>query len=272
MNKRYSILVAVSIIVVCAVAYSGMHTSRERAGSDKDRRYPIYSGEELLKPDVYPYTFVFFGDNRPAKGKEQPEIFTIMIQMINEDDPLFVIGGGDFVVEGTPENFEEFLTVVSSLKPPLFYVCGNHDDSEYYEQYLGERVYAFTYKTSQFVILDNSRKVLTKEQLDFLEEQLQKKSEHTFVCVHVPPFDPEGSYAMVNPEEFMEIVLEYEVDYVLCSHIHSFYEEHIDNTTFIISGGAGAPLVRGGYHHYILIEVGDEITYKIVRCSHELLL
>lgn len=266
MNKRYSVLVAVCVTAVLAVTYSGMRISK-RTGSDKDGKFPVYSGEDLLEPNVYPYTFVFFGDSRSDKGKEQPEVFKIMIQMINEDDPLFVIGGGDFVVEGTPENFEEFLNVVSGLNPPMFYVCGNHDDSMYYEQYLGERVYAFTYKNSLFVILDNSRKILDKEQLNFLEKQLQKGVEHTFVCMHVPPFDPEGSYSMMNPEEFMEIILKYKVDYVLCSHIHHFYEEKINSTTFIISGGAGSSLTRGGYYHYVIIEVGDTITHTVVRCD-----
>ena len=228
--------------------------------------YPVYSGEEILKTESYPYTFVYFGDSRPAQEGEQPEVFKVILEMINEDNPLFVIGGGDFVVDAIPEDFEEFLNTVLILNPHIFYVCGNHDDSEYYVQYLGDRVYAFTYRNSLFVVLDSSKKVLNEKQLNFLEEQLKRGFEHTFVVTHVPPFDPEGTYAMMYPEKFMDIVLKYEVDYVLCSHIHGYYEEIINKTTFIISGGAGSPLTRGGFHHYIVVTVGDSITHTVVRC------
>jgi predicted phosphodiesterase len=254
MKNRYIIIVVcVGLLVYSSYLY--------RTKS----QYPVYCGEELLKTSTYPYTFVFFGDNRPAEGSKQPEIFKTVLEMVGNEDPLFVIGGGDFVVEGTPENFETFLETVSALNPHLFYVCGNHDDSVYYEEYLGERVYAFTYQNAIFIILDNSRNVLDENQLKFLENQLEKEYEYAFVFMHVPPFDPEGSYCMIHPEEFMEIVLKYEVDYVFCSHIHCFYEETKNNTVFIISGGAGAPLYREGYNHYIVVNVGDEITYDVVR-------
>jgi 3',5'-cyclic AMP phosphodiesterase CpdA len=228
MDKRLVIILVAAAVTAAVCMYTGL-------------LYPVYDGEELLQTDIHPYTFVFYGDNRPAKGSKQPETFNRIIEMINKDNPLFVIGGGDFVVEGTPENFEEFLTVVSHLEPPLFYVCGNHDDSVYYEQYLGERVYAFTYQHSLFVILDNSKKVLHEDQLAFLETLLKRKFEHTFVFLHMPPFDPEGSHCMIHPESFIDIVLKYKVDYVFCAHIHALYQEKRDDTVFVISGGGGAP-------------------------------
>ena len=262
MKKRYAIvLVILGAVILCW----SIQEIRETYLFHDELEYPVYNGEELLKTDVYPYKFAYFGDSRPESVDEVPEVFKTVIQMINRDDPLFVMGGGDFVFEATPQYFEEFLTDVSALNPHLFYVCGNHDDSPYYEEYLGERVYAFTYKNSIFIILDNSKKVLNESQLQFLEDQLNKGFEHTFVFLHVPPFDPEGTYSMIHPEEFMEIVLTYKVDYVFSSHIHSFYERKRGDTIFVISGGSGSPVRRGGYFHYIIIDVKDTITYT-VRC------
>jgi 3',5'-cyclic AMP phosphodiesterase CpdA len=263
MNTRYKILV----VAVCVIAAGVVYTcAKEIVFNDQGStpQYPVYNGEQLFQ-DIYPYTFVFFGDNRPAAGKEQPEAFKAMIPMINNENPLFIVGGGDFVIEGTPENFEAFLNVVSDFDAPLFYVCGNHDDSPSYSQYLGERVYALTYQNALFIILDNSKRTLPDDQLTFLEEQLKKGFEHTFVFLHIPPFDPEGTYAMINPEPFLNIIATYNVDYVFSSHIHCFYEESLENTTFIISGGGGAPLYRGGYYHYCVITVGDTITCTVVR-------
>lgn len=257
MKRRYSILI--TLILVAAITVVALYS--------ESHQYPVYTGEDLFSKEEFPYTFVFFGDSQPKKGAEQPEVFVEMVPKMNEENPLFVIGGGDFVCEGDPENFQAFLNIISALNAPLFYVCGNHDDSKYYEQYLGERVYAFTYKNSQFIILDNSNGLLNEKQLHFLEKQLKKGFENTFVFLHMPPFDPEDSQRMLNPEEFMEIVQKYDVDYVFCSHIHSFYEVKKGNTLFIISGGAGAPLTRGGYNHYLVVSVGESVSYKIVRCS-----
>ncbi|MBU7038150.1 MAG: metallophosphoesterase [Theionarchaea archaeon] len=225
--------------------------------------YPVYEGEGLFG-NTYPYTFVYFGDTRPAEGSQSPEVFITLLAKINELDPLFVVGGGDFVVEGTPQDFDAFLETVSVLRSPILYVCGNHDDSSYYTSYLGERVYAVTYQNSLFVILDNSKKVLNESQLEFLENQLRKGFEHTFVFMHVPPLDPQGTYCMIQPEEFLEIVQKYHVDYVFCSHIHHLYEENVNETRVLISGGAGSPLTRQGVHHFIIVRVGNEITYEVI--------
>lgn len=258
MNKKYSIL----ILIIFVVSIFSVLDNIE---------YKTYDGEKIIKEDIYPYKFVFFGDNRPKFGKEQPEIFIKMIKMMNEEDPLFVIGGGDFVIEGTPENFKEFLRVAADLKAPLFYVCGNHDDSKYYKKYLGERVYSFTYKNSIFIVLDNSKGFLDKKQLEFLKEQLKRSFEHKIVFMHIPPFDPRTgeSHRMINSEEFMNIIKENNVDYVFCSHIHFYYEKKIGDTVFIISGGAGAPLVHNGFYHYIVVNVSENISFSVVRCEDE---
>jgi 3',5'-cyclic AMP phosphodiesterase CpdA len=257
--KRWHVMVAVTgvAVLVILVIMTGYQVQRTRGP------YPVYRGEDFFG-DTYPYTFVFFGDNRPAEGSQQPEIFVKMLGKINELNPLFAVGGGDFVIEGTPHNFEVFLETVSVLKPYLFYVCGNHDDSPYYTQYLGERVYAITYGNSLLVVLDNSTKVLNESQLEFLENQLKRGFEHTFVFMHVPPLDPQGTYCMIHPEKFLEIVQKYHVNYVFCGHIHALYEEEVDGTMVIISGGAGAPLTRQGFYHFIVVSVGDEVTYEVI--------
>ncbi|MBU6997453.1 MAG: metallophosphoesterase [Theionarchaea archaeon] len=254
--KRWYVLVA-AVGVAALILMTGYQVQRTRD------QYPVYKGRELFG-DTYPFTFVFFGDCRPTDGSQHPEVFITMLGQINELDPLFVVGGGDFVFEGTPHDFEAFLETVSVLKPPLLYVCGNHDDSPYYSQHLGDRVYAITYRNALFVILDNSRKVLNESQLEFLENQLKRGVEHTFVFMHVPPLDPQGTYCMIHPEEFLEIVQKYHVDYVFCSHIHHLYEEDINGTTLIVSGGAGSSLTRQGFHHYIVVRVGDEVTYEVI--------
>ncbi len=102
MKKRYIILV---VLVFITASFSLSYYEWNQP------LYPVYDGENLLKTDAYPFTFAFFGDNRPRtmeelkenlnlegtelqteQHTEQPEVFVKIIQMINEEDPLFVIG------------------------------------------------------------------------------------------------------------------------------------------------------------------------------------
>jgi hypothetical protein len=129
MKRRYVIFISAVLIVVAATTFTIFYES-----------YPTHYREPEIQEGVYPYTFVFFGDCRPpfeAERKEDvkytdtgyPEVFKKMISMINEEDPLFVIGGGDYVLLGTERNFQTFMDIADAFEPPVFYACGNHDNS-----------------------------------------------------------------------------------------------------------------------------------------------
>ena len=87
----------------------------------------------------------------------------------------------------------------------------------------------------------------------------------------IPPFDPRpgGNQHMIDPERFMEIINENNVDYVFCSHIHSYYEEKRGNTTYVISSGAGGSLLRDGFYHYVIVHVSDDVRCSVARCEDE---
>ena len=57
----------------------------------------------------------------------------------------------------------------------------------------------------------------------------------------------------------MALMEKYEVDYVLCGHIHCYFREVIKGVTYIISGGGGGGLkCAHGFYHYVQVSVGDE--------------
>jgi len=229
---------------------------------------------EVNSEMVDTYTFIFFGDNQPESGEEQPQIFKDIIKKINNEDPLFIVGGGDFVCEASDANFKEFLNVIADLQPPIFFVCGNHDimdNKTLYAKYLGSNYYSFVYGTSLFIFLDDSTGFLDETQLSFLESELKRDVKNKFIFMHIPPFDPRpgGNHCMIYPERIMEIIEENNVDYVFCSHIHSYYEEKRGDTVYIISGGAGAPLLRDGFYHYIVVNVSENISFSVARFEDE---
>ncbi len=234
---------------------------------------PFEKEHVQLDPDTREsYTFVFFSDSQPESGAQQTQVFHTMIEKINDDNPLFVVGGGDFVCEASTANFTAFLNTANNLHAPLFFVRGNHDimdDPDLYEQYLGPRYYSFTYGSSLFVVLDNATGFLDAEQLEFLRTTLQKERNHVFIFMHMPPFDPRpgGTSTMIDGEAFRAIVQDNHVDYVFCGHIHSPYKKKDDNTTYVISGGAGAPLLADGFYHYVKVTVDDTVDVAVVRCE-----
>ena len=92
------------------------------------------------------------------------------------------------------------------------------------------------------------------------------------VCLHYPPFDPAGTTHIMRDgnEEFMALMTERGVKYVFAGHIHSYDMEERDGVTYIITGGAGAPLYpeenREAFHHYVRVTVeGEKIETEVVR-------
>ncbi len=270
MKRIYVVFIGAILIAAVAATFVTLY-----------EKYPTHYREIEIQKDVYPYKFIFFGDCRPPYEFEKredlkltdtgyPEVFIKMISMMNEEDPLFIVGGGDYVLRGLEEDFQTFSDIADAFEPPVFYVCGNHDNSRHYEQYLGERVYSFSYKNSLFVVLDNSGEILDEKQLSFLEKQLERDFEYKFVFVHWPPFDPTGGgHHMIAPESFEVLLLENKVDITFFSHLHTYFEEKLKDTIYIISGGAGAPMGENDFYHYIVVEVGDQVTYTVVKVEAE---
>ncbi len=94
------------------------------------------------------------------------------------------------------------------------------------------------------------------------------------VILHHPPFDPNGgSHVMVQGDDaFMRLMVERGVRYVFAGHIHAFAAGERDGVTYVITGGAGAPIyndeAHGGYFHYLRVRVrGSELSYEVVRVS-----
>jgi 3',5'-cyclic AMP phosphodiesterase CpdA len=79
------------------------------------------------------------------------------IERINERQPDAVILSGD--IGENPGEWEKAKSVLKNLKPPLFYVPGNHDvhsnDVERYREVFGRDFYAFRVKWVTFLAIDS---------------------------------------------------------------------------------------------------------------------
>lgn len=110
------------------------------------------------------YHFVVITDRT---GGERVGPWAEAMEKINLMRPAFVVSVGDLIQGGTEDpaqldfEWEELIGMVNTLKPPFFYVAGNHDYSNVvmsaeWEERFGPSYYAFTYKDTLFVTLNSS--------------------------------------------------------------------------------------------------------------------
>jgi Calcineurin-like phosphoesterase len=115
---------------------------------------------------------------------------------------------------------------------------------------------------------------VSSEQMKWLEADLaSNKATHTFVLMHHPikPLNPDMGLNQANADELVELFGKYSnISYVLASHEHLYYNPQKGDTSqpssrsapssappfYLISGGAGAPLVsKDGFHNYLVFQV-----------------
>ena len=228
--------------------------------------------EELSKIEVPEegFTFVVWGDCRDDNG-----VFDDVVAKINELDPVFSIGLGDYVSSGKQEQYDAFMPRVSKLEQPLISVIGNHDvqndGRDIWLDIFGETNFSMVFGGVCFIFLDNSDYVLDDEELALLEGKLDTDMPK-MVFAHVPPDYERWSVHCFKKgsDKFLKLLEKYEADYAFFGHIHLFDELQIGPTTAIITGGAGSPLYRmyrfgGANIHVTKVTVTPEgISHEVV--------
>lgn len=226
---------------------------------------------------LFAFSFAVFGDNRDGD-----ETFKLLIAKVNKEQGLaFAFNTGDFAANGKENKYLAYREMISQLKIPLHNVMGNHDSAnggwKLFEKYFGSAYYSFDHQDSHFIILNNAFKdSFDADQFAWLKKDLAaSEARHKFVFMHRPIFDPSELYkgyimsGRQVGEELMALFRKYKVDYVFAGHIHGYAKAVRDSVTYIVTGGAGAPLYLppelGGYYHYVIIDVGRKITDRSVR-------
>jgi predicted phosphodiesterase len=218
-----------------------------------------------------------------ADTQGRNDIFELMVDDINANEPDFVLHCGDMTTMGTVEQFEEFLTVSNKLDAPLFTTAGNHDikgSNNNYVTYFGTSDYSFQVGDCRFITLDSSTQDLTTEQLTWLEQVSgnQNTDLEKILFTHVPPFSsqlPGHLYLDPDvPEKLMEILENNEFKYCFSGHLHLFNYTERDGIKYITTGGGGAapyaPGELGGFRHFVFVEVEDNVSeFQVVRFDDE---
>jgi predicted phosphodiesterase len=184
------------------------------------------------------------------------------IEEANRDRPDLVLDGGDTVHDGTEAEFRRAVADRARLHSPWYAVRGNHD-AELRGRFSAPPPHFPALETTTFgdlriVLLDNHEEVLTDEQFERLEAELEARSgERIVVVMHVPAILSREPvlmrlrhllpYRLASPvmrdrdqvERFTELMERHQVVAVLSGHTH--FPDHT---------------VRGGVHYIVTGALG----------------
>lgn len=183
----------------------------------------------------------------------------------------FTVIVGDVVHRGIPSLYQSVNDFVDRVSPrPVYMLCGNHDQAHYTE-FFGLRNYALYNKKCLLLFLDDSHRRMESATLDFLDRALQGYQRHDIVLfMHIPPPNSVGSNTLPRDEweKVLAVLQRRSVSprFVICGHVHSYYEDQIDGMQLRVTGGAGARLefvsdqvdVAKAQHHVLKLHYGNQ--------------
>lgn len=187
-------------------------------------------------------------------------------KLLAKQNPAFTVHMGD-VVHTLPamplydDACVEAHSILEPLQPNLHFMPGNHDigdkpmpaspaasvtesAAERYQKHFGEPWHCFEFEDSLFVIINssllNSGSDAESEQAKWLEATLTEKSgKRIFLFSHYPPFihaadelEHYDNIASPAREWLLDIVKKYQVEVLFSGHVHQFFYNTIENTTF----------------------------------------
>jgi Calcineurin-like phosphoesterase len=225
------------------------------------------------------FSFAVAGD-RQGTG-----IYPRIVEELRKSPVDFSVILGD-AFTGSLEDHQFFRAQLAdeyALPFPTLYIIGNHEVKNMsissFEELYGPTIFSFEYQNCFFIGLRIIGDPLTDEEsIDFLKSLLEKEVNtyrKTFVFLHIPPPVPSfDNRKFTAPKELISLFHRLNVDYVFAGHYHGYARTRYGDTTYLVSGGAGAKLdddIIPQFYHAVVIEVGqDHIAERIIQIPEQL--
>jgi hypothetical protein len=232
---------------------------------------------------------VFIGDSRGTWDNWAHA--EMVADAVNNESPIFVIHGGDMVDNGKViAQWDSWLNLMMPLmqNSTVYGVLGNHENNcnRFYEIFSmpnNEKWYSFDYGPFHFIVLNDYEPWGTNsDQYKWLENDLATtESLFKIVCFHEPIYCSGGHSPRNDIRKVWEpLFIKFNVKLVLQSHCHYYQRtEKIEEITYVVSGGAGAPLYSPNdawfvnnsekCYHYCLLNYSTN-TNKLKFTAHHL--
>ena len=195
--------------------------------------------------------FAVYGDSRDGNQVQRK-----IVQEILERKPAVVIHTGDMVNKAkSRKDWRAFIDITRPLrKMSLFLVVpGNHDGEpksfwSIFSFQLKQFWFSIDRHDLRYIVLDTNKSLsATSEQFKWLAAMLDKtaKEAKTVVIFTHKPFFSVGNHSgdpFDGRKEVLDLFNRYQVPLVFSGHEHA-YERFVDRgTTYVVTGGGGAPL------------------------------
>lgn len=290
---RSRLVILVFGLILSIILFTPSFTSNTTFTSDNQEITPLYNATRWVIPDTLPwYPIVVVGDNRPQNTHDinPPEIFYDIVNESKQIYPVAFIGTGDHLGIGSKEQFERFYWILkNSSIQNIWLAIGNHDlelhseSMNYWLTYFGpEYMYIDDIPNWRIAIINSETRLSMnwKNQILGAYNDLENRS---LIFVFHRPIFPKVNHNLDNERSsiFMNIVKNKDhVKLVLQGHYHGWGMQVKNNITWIITGGAGAPLysyannvmkqdleiINYEYHYMILILYPNQtFTYIPVK-------
>jgi hypothetical protein len=245
--------------------------------------YRVYS--DRTKSEVYSFTtsyessgsitFCVYGDTRGVWDNWSNA--SIVADAIEEVQPQFVLHTGDIVDDGLiAEEWFSFFTNSSFIHNSTLYpVLGNHENyGEKYFQYFSlggnERWYSFDESSVHFIGLDSNyiSPFMLTQNLWLIRDLLTNQQPFTIVFFHHPVYSSGNHGSATHLRWFWQPLFEFfHVDVVFNGHDHAYERGLVNNISYIVAAGGGAPLYDIGSnwwtqyaekcYHYCLVSANQ---------------
>jgi len=222
----------------------------------------VFSKFRTLSPERKNYSFGVLGDNRT-----NPDKFKKTADAISKHDVDFFVHTGDLLSKGTniDEWYSQWFTPGRRMleKAPVFVAWGNHEypwDEKsginiFYpdrSQFNNKGYYSYRNGNVLFIHINTYEPFKPgSKQYIWLEEKLKTcKLPFIVAALHVSAFTGAGHADGNDVKEVRQFVVpilaKYNVNLVVSGHDHVYDRSEYAETTYVISGGAGAPLYDPG--------------------------
>lgn len=256
--RRSLLVLGTVMFLAVAAAFSNPRALLPDSEIQQDERSPQSAAR--LNNDAGTFQFAIVSDRT---GGHRARVFSQAVEQLNLLQPEFVISVGD-LIEGYSEDasrlvgeWREFQSYAHKLKMPFFYLPGNHDVANDFQEKLwkekfGRRYYHFVYRNVLFLMVDSDDPPGQKEggisaaQTEYLKKALADNANvrWTFVTVHRPLWSEPS--VETNGWLGFEKLLEGRKYTVFAGHVHS-YMKYVRNgmNYYQLATTGGASRMRG---------------------------
>ena len=193
----------------------------------------------------------------------------LQAKLLNTD---FIIASGDIVDEGDVASYKAARYLISMCDTPFLASAGAHEWSskggfDNYERYFAPINFPVEFGNFYIVSLNISYDFYVP---DYMPSMLANEfnvhnSSRKIIFFHYPVLDPmNGSVLLKGPgaSEFMRVINEYNVDYVIVGHYHQDFVIKDNGTLYISTSTVGAQYGPRAYNGYRIMTVeNNNITH-----------